>query len=759
MSIRQTIAIWEKKGNKHVYLIFFVVVLLIAVSSGIYTLVAAASTTNGYVDPKLGFGLQVPTSWSAHAYPGSSSSATTSGVMFSITSSSQDQIGITVIRDTDNVQNFWDRGTPTLYLGNYPAFDYDTPAQAQYPLACTIRVMLAGNDLVTGSWCSPLQENQAQVFANVLASYVPVSNAQPSVLHANIVNAVESCQKVITSNNLKSQGGNWGKQLGNPTDPQWTANFSSGAAICDNFITSTNAYSGYLFQCVELANRFAREQWGIAPGFTVIASQYFDYVQNGTFYPGQARTLYGNNVQLSNDASQGTSSFAPVAGDLLVWQDVKNRGVGWTSGLDSNAGHVAIITGVDATHVYIAQQNYSATEYYATLALTRVANGWAISGLPFRDTGAITRGWIHFSANPHPISFLKGGTSSDDNDSSTAVGTNKTGLLEAFARAGNNTIDHVWQTWQGPWGNWTALQAGKTFQGDPTVTSNAAGGLEVFARGIDNNIDYMWQTTPGASWDSAGWVPLELNYSFQGTPTVAKDANGLLEVFARGSDNNIWYTTQQGTGWSGWSILQSSVSYFSSPKVMANQDGLLEVFALGSDNNIWHISQESPTVWSSWGTLQTGLQFQGTPTIAMNADGRLEVFVRGSDNSIRHAWQTVAGGTWSGWAALAGGETVGGNPSVSTNTDGRLELFVRGTGGDIYHLWQNKGGPAWQGVWVVLQSNLVFKGTPSEALNADGRMEIFAIGSNNNIWHAWQKIASGSWSSWVMVNANNSFSY
>ena len=183
---------------------------------------------------------------------------------------------------------------------------------------------------------------------------------------------------------------------GNPTDDQWTTTFNPGAAVCDNFIDGSTSYNGYLFQCVELANRFAREQWGVAPGFTVNASNYFDYYQDGTFYQGQARTLYGNNVQLSSDASQGTSSFAPTPGDLLVWQGVNNPSVGWTSGLDFGPGHVAVITNVDASHVYIAQQNYSESQYYTTMTLTKVANGWTISGQPFNDKGVITRGWNSF---------------------------------------------------------------------------------------------------------------------------------------------------------------------------------------------------------------------------------------------------------------------------------------------------------------------------------------------------------------------------
>jgi hypothetical protein len=59
-------------------------------------------------------------------------------------------------------------------------------------------------------------------------------------------------------------------------------------------------------------------------------------------------------------------------------------------------GHVALITGIDATHVYIAQENYSDNQYFEALAFTQGAQGYHISdrsGIPWR----IVRGWIHFT--------------------------------------------------------------------------------------------------------------------------------------------------------------------------------------------------------------------------------------------------------------------------------------------------------------------------------------------------------------------------
>src|SRR5262249_60061266 len=100
----------------------------------------------------------------------------------------------------------------------------------------------------------------------------------------------------------------------------------------------------------------------------------------------------------SDDASQGQSAFRPQAGDLLIFQDVVNPHVGWTSGLAASPGHVAVITAVDATHVYLAQENYSRTAYFQTLPLLHTARGYAITALS-GISNRIVRGWTHFTVN------------------------------------------------------------------------------------------------------------------------------------------------------------------------------------------------------------------------------------------------------------------------------------------------------------------------------------------------------------------------
>jgi hypothetical protein len=100
--------------------------------------------------------------------------------------------------------------------------------------------------------------------------------------------------------------------------------------------------SPYLFQCAELVNRYLSEQWAL-PYLPGSAARYLDYYQDGALHPGVIRDFPASIAQMLDDASQGVNARAPQAGDLLVIQDVQDPRRGWTSGLTSTPGQVALI--------------------------------------------------------------------------------------------------------------------------------------------------------------------------------------------------------------------------------------------------------------------------------------------------------------------------------------------------------------------------------------------------------------------------------
>jgi hypothetical protein len=372
-----------------------------AVAPGPHALVVpsggAVSDAYRYVDAKLGFSLTMPPGWEALAEPGLRHPESESAVTLVAPDerTAHELVVVGVLRGSAMSAAFAARGTPTGRIGSYPAFSDDRgPGVARVP--CLVRIFLAGSDYVLADWCALDAAAHAADFEALLATYLPQT---PSFLpHALQAPAPHNCE--VTQDQLGyPTTTTWGRQLATPlttTPARGWAILTPGVYVCSN----ESSADQYLFQCTELANRYLYEQWAL-PHIPGTAARYFDYTQGGKRYPGVVRDLPAGSYQFSEDASQGQSAFRPQPGDLLIFQDVRDPHAGWTSGLTSSPGHVAVITAVDSAHVYVAQENYNETQYFLALPMVSGARGYAItdlSGLPNR----IVRGWIRFTANGGP---------------------------------------------------------------------------------------------------------------------------------------------------------------------------------------------------------------------------------------------------------------------------------------------------------------------------------------------------------------------
>jgi hypothetical protein len=358
---------------------------------------ATSSPANLYVDAKFGFSLALPPGWQALGEP-SLHGASGNAALTLVGPDEQSQHELVVVgvqRGPGMAAAFAARGTPPGHIGSYPAFSDDRgPSVARAP--CLVRIFLAGTDYVVADWCAMDAASHTAEFEALLATYQPQTPGYaPSALQAP---APQTCADMLAQLGYAGATG-WGRQLGTPAaaaPARGWGTLPQGASVCSN----EGSPDRYLFQCTELANRYLYEQWAL-PHLPGTAARYFDYAQDGKRFPGVVRDVPAGSYQLADDASQGRSAFRPRPGDLLIFQDVRDPRVGWTSGLTGSPGHVAVITAVDASHVYVAQENYNETQYFLALPMATVASGYAVtdrSGLPDR----IVRGWIHFTANGGP---------------------------------------------------------------------------------------------------------------------------------------------------------------------------------------------------------------------------------------------------------------------------------------------------------------------------------------------------------------------
>ncbi len=256
------------------------------------------------------------------------------------------------------------------------------------------------------------------------------------------------------------------------------------------------------------------------------------------------------------------------------------------------------------------------------------------------------------------------------------------GRLELFAKgivsAQDSALWHIAQTApsQG-WTDWASLgsPAATGGLGLPVVAASADGRLEVFAVGSDGALWHIWQTSLNGGWSawlSHGTPP---GTAFDGLrrPVIAPNTEGRLELFAVGDDKALWHIWQiaPNGGWSSWTAHGTPPGTdftIGSPAMAASADGRLELFLCGSDEQLWHIWQVSPSGgWSSWTShghppstnppFPTGVW--NTPALALNSAGRLELFVAGTNTELWHIWQTALNQGWSGW--LSHGSPTGFN--------------------------------------------------------------------------------------------------
>ena len=551
------------------------------------------------------------------------------------------------------------------------------------------------------------------------------------------------------------------------TDPRWFSDNGTGNAYTGVTITSTD-------QCTWLVWKFdsANPSWSInttSSGDNALAgnaAQYFDYYTNGAYYPGLARRAK-SNPQMISDASFGANTQPPQAGDLLIFQELANpsnwtqgllngvtdpnggtiNGSYYPQGLSNSDGHVTIVTGVHDGNVYFAEQNAGSTHDFGSASISWGSSGWHVSVPGFLGlTNRVVRGWIHYPANI-------GATSR-----APVVATNYSGTLEAFQVGTDGQLYHRWQTaLNGGWAaNWVSL-GGNWPNSTPVVAMDGTSHLEVFLRGTD---DHIYVNTQVSGW--SGWTAIGSGFTAIGDPTVARNVDLRLEVFAvsTGSGHAMWHNWQSASGagnWQqGWSSLGGSwpIGHAAATMDYANT---LEVFMRGTTNQIYVDTQASG--WSGWNAIGTSFSARSNPSVAINVDGRLEVFVVGTNGTLWHNWQTNAGtGSWqASWGNLGsyrGGPWPTLNPASATDYNGNINVVMRGTTKEIYVDAQGNG---WSG-WSAIDPTFTALGDPAIATNADGRLEVFAIGggTDDSLWHDWQTTpGTGSWlTSWGDLGGN-----
>lgn len=228
------------------------------------------------------------------------------------------------------------------------------------------------------------------------------------------------------------------------------------------------------------------------------------------------------------------------------------------------------------------------------------------------------------------------------------------------------------------------------------------------------------------------WPYDSLGGGLVGDPTISSQGPGLLNVFARGSDNALWHNWYSGGGWSGWQSLGGGLT--SGPASVSWGPNRIDVVARGGDNAVWHWAWNG----SGWSVESLGGSIESAPEISSQGPGQLDVFVRGGDNALWHKW--YSGGSWSGWQSL-GGSMAGGPGAVSWGPN-RIDVVARGSDNGVWH-W------AWNGFgWSLGSLGGSVASDPDISSLGPGYLDVFAKGWDNALWN---DSYGGVWGGWHVV--------
>jgi hypothetical protein len=293
----------------------------------------------------------------------------------------------------------------------------------------------------------------------------------------------------------------------------------------------------------------------------------------------------------------------------------------------------------------------------------------------------------------------------------------------------------------------------------PAMGVNKDGRLEVFARGSDGRMYHLFQDNTNNSRDwSLSQLPGEPMIG--GSPTVVPSNDGRLEVFARGRNGHLWHCWQTRENaradrdWSGWADRGGELA--SDPAPTRNQDGRLEVFVVFRSGVMHKLFQTTVGSWAfSWfHAMPAPVRFVGSPSAHADQHGRLLVAARGTDHAIWVCQQQIANGPYTGWHSLGG--QLSSDPILAPDADGRLEVFALGTNNRVRHCWQNLD-LQWTGDWRALDDHLP-SGQHQTALaevkcaamlnKQDGCLVVAATVAGNRVKTIAQKNPNGGWGNW-----------
>jgi hypothetical protein len=244
-----------------------------------------------------------------------------------------------------------------------------------------------------------------------------------------------------------------------------------------------------------------------------------------------------------------------------------------------------------------------------------------------------------------------------------------------------------------------------------------------------------------------------------GTPAVAWQSEGNYDVFARGSDDRIYWKSIRRRFVNGvavnsrapWTSL--GCCFASDPSAVAPAFGHVEVAAIGAVTGRPSKKRLLDDAWGGWtyvagetpseiASLQVGSRIG--PAIASRPGGVLDVFVVLNTGNL--AVSTRVNGVWTNWTEFEKNVNITARPAALAVSGSEVRLAVTADDVKLYEplVTFNADSRSPTATFGVQQATTQYRSAPAIAARADARQpyRVLIVGSEGRVAHKFQ---GGAW--------------
>jgi RHS repeat-associated protein len=254
---------------------------------------------------------------------------------------------------------------------------------------------------------------------------------------------------------------------------------------------------------------------------------------------------------------------------------------------------------------------------------------------------------------------------------------------------------------------------------------------------------YKYVSGDSMQWTDATRIPGEATAT---SPSLVNYGGDKIGLFSRNAANNAVFKNLTDNTWSDWQNLGGGILDY--PGAASWEDGRMDMFVRGTDNNLYTMVYQNGA-WGAYASLANGTGITSAPSATSWSTNRIDVVAKGPANQLLHRAYSPGTG-WSGYNDLGG--CISQAPAVSTWGVDRLNMYVQGCApaGSPTSFFEKYWTGGFGDFLITSEQNLT-SGIQSVSIPATKNIHIVARGPtgdlryriyNGSNWLPWQSLVT-----------------